>query len=281
MTALQKIVVASALSLALAGAVYEAHQNSRLHEQVDRLQREHVALAETARLAQEEREEMLGRLARAAAETALPAGSAELLRLRGEVGRLQSVLRDREAELAEAGLTELAKGVLGARRWLDQNPDQKIPELSLAEARDWIHPWLGMPHWAGTTNDFNFVLGNTRTMVKNRLAQDMGYALQRYIVSRDGHLPDALSELKPYFKLNVTEAMLERYELVHQGRVMDYPMDEVLIAEKVPTQKAQYDARIKISALAASYEKVHPYGGGGSSDLLSADAVTIKAYFKQ
>src|SRR5947208_7268874 len=66
-------------------------------------------------------------------------------------------------------------------------------------------------------------------------------------VNPNGQLPGNLSELKPYLTQPVDEAMLQRYELLHTGKLSDLPAGEFLIAEKAPVDE-QFDTLFKIGA---------------------------------
>jgi hypothetical protein len=79
----------------------------------------------------------------------------------------------------------------------------------------------------------------------------MGLAMRDYVKEANGQLPSSLSELTPYFKLYlrqpVDEAMLQRYELLHTGKLSDLPAGEFLIAEKAAVDD-QFDTLFKIGA---------------------------------
>lgn len=93
MTTLQKTVVAATV-VALAGAgIFEAHQNFKLHEQTQTLQRQQALLTEQIRQLQSECDNATNRLANLLAENnRLNSNSdrAELLKLRSEVGILRN-----------------------------------------------------------------------------------------------------------------------------------------------------------------------------------------------
>jgi RNA polymerase sigma factor (sigma-70 family) len=92
MTTLQKTFIAAALTAAIGTGIFEAHQNSQLHDQVQTLQEQQAPLAEQIRQLQRERDDATNWLASVNEENArLKSGQNlnELLKLRGEVGALR------------------------------------------------------------------------------------------------------------------------------------------------------------------------------------------------
>ncbi|HWI58535.1 MAG TPA: sigma-70 family RNA polymerase sigma factor, partial [Bacillota bacterium] len=94
MTTLQKSIIALAASAAVVAGLYQARQNANLREQVQTLQLQQVqqvALSNQVQELQRERDRATNALAALAAEqTALAKRPAEVLKLRGEVGRLRT-----------------------------------------------------------------------------------------------------------------------------------------------------------------------------------------------
>ena len=64
------------------------------------------------------------------------------------------------------------------------------------------------------------------------------------------------------FKKPVDEAALQRYTLLHVGKVSDVPATEPLVIEKVPVDD-QYDTLFKISADGYTMEGVGRWNGAG------------------
>jgi RNA polymerase sigma factor (sigma-70 family) len=94
MTTLQKTLITATIAAAVGTGIYEARQASTLRTQVQTLQQQQAPSAEQIRQLQRERDEATNRLAGLLAENARlksDAGQTELLKLRGEIGRLRRV----------------------------------------------------------------------------------------------------------------------------------------------------------------------------------------------
>src|SRR5207248_5879968 len=90
-------------------------------------------------------------------------------------------------------------------------------------------------------------LANLRRAAKIRFVFTMGQAMENYIKAANGQLPGSLSELKPYFTQQVDDTTLQRYQLLHTGKLSDLPAGEFLIAEKAAVDE-QFDTLFKIGA---------------------------------
>ncbi len=90
MTTLQKSLIAATLAAAVGTGIYEAHQISRLRQQNQTLEQQQAPLAAEVQQLQRERDDATNRLASLADETVrLKKNPTEVLKLRGEVGRLR------------------------------------------------------------------------------------------------------------------------------------------------------------------------------------------------
>src|SRR5208282_3646478 len=92
MTTLQKTIVTAALAAAVGTGIYAVHQSSRLHDQIQSLQQQEAPLTAQIRQLEQERDQASSQLAALREENArLKSGSntAELLKLRGQVGTLR------------------------------------------------------------------------------------------------------------------------------------------------------------------------------------------------
>src|ERR1043166_407788 len=169
----------------------------------------------------------------------------ELLRLRGEVGRLR--LESRELARVKAAETQSPVNLL--RRQLAQMPEKTIPELQLLDDGKWSDD--ANKGKLDTEDGVRETLAKLRRTAKLRFVLSMGHAMQDYVKAANGQLPSSLSELTPYFKPYLTqpvdEAMLQRYELLHTGKLSDLPAGEFLIAEKAAVDE-RFDTLFKLGA---------------------------------
>ena len=79
-------------------------------------------------------------------------------------------------------------------------------------------------------------------------------------------MPSELAQLKPYFNVPVDDAALQRYELLHLGRLHDN-LSDTLVKEIAPPVDAEYD----------THHEIGLYSGGVGSVNLIADAVAAAA----
>jgi RNA polymerase sigma factor (sigma-70 family) len=169
----------------------------------------------------------------------------ELLRLRGEVGRLRTESR----ELARVKAAETQSPENQLRRQLAQMPEKNIPELQLLDNGKWSED--ANKGKLDTEEGVRETLAKLRRTAKMRFVLTMGHAMEDYVKAANGQLPGTLSELTPYFKpylaQPVDEAMFQRYELLHTGSLSALPAGEFLIGEKAPVDD-RFDTLFKIGA---------------------------------
>ncbi len=95
MTTLQKTIIGAALAIAVGTGIYEGGRMMQLRDRLQTLQQQQAPLREHIQRLQRERDQATGGLAALREETArLNRNSAELLRLRGEVGALRRQIAD-------------------------------------------------------------------------------------------------------------------------------------------------------------------------------------------
>jgi len=116
------------------------------------------------------------------------------------------------------------------RRLVDARPDQRVPEMDLLPDRTWLD--IARDADLNTDEGVRRAFAELRRIAKNTLAPEISDALLRYLNDHEGQLPGRISELKPLFKLPVTEAMLDQYEMTHSGKYSDVPKGDYVISEK-------------------------------------------------
>jgi RNA polymerase sigma factor (sigma-70 family) len=144
----------------------------------------------------------------------------EILRLRGEFGRLTKSLQAMRAGAAAASpppedrLTSLAKSYAAQvdrlKQWLEANPSERIPELQRLNARDWINAVESLE----TDNDFARAMSNLRDNAEHRVLGELQTAARKYARDNNGQFPQDLSQLKSYLRSPIEDAVLQRYEIL-------------------------------------------------------------------
>jgi RNA polymerase sigma factor (sigma-70 family) len=245
MTTLQKITVGATLAAAIGTGIYKAYQVSRLREQSQRFQREQAAMADQIRQLQGERNDAKNQSARSAAENGQRESNpdaSELLRLRSEVTRLreeaksqgQKGLSDQTNDPTEAAANRMVARVKLLKERLEQMPNEKIPELQFVTEEK----WLGIANVSpklDTDSDFQWTFRQLRDSVEDVFGEMANTALKKYIEANNGQFPTDVSQLQPYFKSPVDNAILQRYEVVPASSIPSARMGgNWLIAQKAP-----------------------------------------------
>ncbi len=106
MTTLQKVLVATTIAIVAGAGLYEARQASQLRDQVQQLQQQQSPLADQIRQLQQERDDATNRVAGLRDELAAAKKNPnEVVKLRGEVGRLRQENSDMGSTSALSKLT--------------------------------------------------------------------------------------------------------------------------------------------------------------------------------
>src|SRR5207245_6631214 len=135
MTTLQKTLIAATLVAAACTGIYEARQASTLRNQNQLLQQQQAPVAAQTEQLQREKDEALRQLASLRQELQrLNQNTAELLKLRSEVGRLRKDMQSDEMDLAAIWARNLDK----LKRYFAQTPSANIPELQFLIKEDWL-----------------------------------------------------------------------------------------------------------------------------------------------
>ena len=282
MTAIQKTLIVTTLAVVAGTGIYEARQASQLSEQVQTLQQQQVPLAEQIRRLQKERDVATNQLAALDVENAqfqTNQNETELLKLRGEVTQLQNAEVQRENDPVAIAAKALVSKVNQLKQYLDEHPDENIPELQLLTTQD----WLRQASYSGdlnTDNDFDQALAELRSIAKQKFAFLMGAALDNYIAANNGQLPNDISDLNSYFNSPIDDAILQRYQLTQTGNLNDVSQPDSLIVEKSPVND-QDDTLMTIGALGFHYTGVGPSIGTGNTWFGTNITAKIKPFAKQ
>ena len=253
MTATQKLLVAAIVVASVITPVLVQHRaQTKLAEQDRALQRQAGRLAEL----QKENERLANLLAEANSSRSLPSGQYnDLLRLRGQVGRLNRDVRELTRLMVSDPATgsnalATAEEVWSERanhlkQWLEANPAGKIPELQFLGEQDWIDSIY--PNTLSSDEECRRAMSIVRANAESRVLDILAGALRNYSKANNGQFPSALSELSPYFRSPVDEAILERYEIVQADSLVSKLQqgDEWVITQKAPVDET-WDLRFTI-----------------------------------
>jgi cell division protein FtsL len=216
MTTLQKTLVTATVAILAGAGIYEARQALQLREQNQTLQQAQATLAEQIQELRRERDDATNQVADLLAENSRLKSNPnqnELLKLRGEVAGLQNSANDP----TEQAVKKVAAKVKLLKQFLEQRPDKQIPELQFVTDKVWAD--VAWNADLETEDGIRVALSNLRGEAENIFLNEMLHAaLKKYLAANNNILPATLSELKSYFDVPVTDAMLGRYELLQTGK---------------------------------------------------------------
>jgi RNA polymerase sigma factor (sigma-70 family) len=222
MTTLQKTLIAATLAATVGTGIYEARQASNSRSQNQLLQQQQAPLTEQIQQLTRERDEVTRQLAALREENErLNRNSAELLKLRGEVGVLRNAARvSMQANPADASMEAAAKSWLNRanqlRHYVEQNPNEKIPEFQFLTDREWLilSGDTGLETEDFRTNDdYRRGVESLRLQAETKFAHRVQEALRKYSSANTGQFPTDLSQLKPYCEPIVGDMLLQLYEI--------------------------------------------------------------------
>jgi RNA polymerase sigma factor (sigma-70 family) len=251
-TAIVSVVVAGLAAL----SVIQHQAQVKLREQNQTLQQQQASLADQLAQLQRDRDDATNQLAGLIAENAQLKSNSnedELLKLRAKVTQLRTANAQNDSnDPTDEAAKSIAARVKQMKQWLEQNPNEKIPELQYLTAQEWLR---GANYTADlkTDDDFDRALSQLRRDAKRTFANSIGEALANYIAGNNGQLPGEISQLGSYFNPPVDGTILQRYQLLQTGNLSAIPNNGQLIAEKAPVDD-QYDTLFTITATGYSYQ---------------------------
>ncbi len=223
MTTLQKALITTSIAVVASLGVYQAHQTSRLNEQIRLLGEQQGPLSEQVEALQHERSEATNRLAWLVGELARTKhDSLELLRLRAEVTQLRANTRTAiqasgSPDSSEVALTAWLERVKVLKQSFEQWPGKKTPELQLLSDQDWLDATA--QRTLDTDADRREVMSDLRIQAKTRFAELVKKALRRYSEANNQQVPSAPSQLSPFFEIPVDATILGGYQIAAPGTV--------------------------------------------------------------
>jgi len=263
------VLVIGILVAAVGLGFHGARQTTALRTELEAVRLRETPLAQEIEQLTRERDEIMRLLAplRATNEQ-LMLSNAGLPRLRGEISRLRRETREfAQLKTTVDAMSEPAKKWSdGAARWkqvADQRTELKIPEFQFLTEEDWLS--MGDPGWpTNSENDVRMGMAFLRAKAKSHFFPRVAVALNEYIAAHGGQLPNDILQLKPYFNSPVDDSVLERYKLLHTGKLSDFPESESLLTERAPVDD-EYDFISSAAAFGGSSWGIGKLTGTGGS----------------
>ena len=178
--------------------------------------------------------------------------------LRGEMDRIRDALQ-KQAEQRESNANNNSPTALLAdemplrqariaelKRWLEERPEEKIPELQLLSEAAWVQ----QVNWQVVTDEeYRGQMSALRGNAEMKFAQMTSKALKQYAQANDGRFPSELSQLTAYYERAMDEAILQRYTILPAKSLTflagDWKGGEWVVTQKAPVNR-KYDGRVAI-----------------------------------
>ena len=256
MTATQKLLIATIVVASVVMPVLvQRRAQTKLAEQESALRKQAAQLAEL----QKKNESLANLLAHANSSRSLPIDQFnELLRLRGQVGRLNRDVQELARLMAPGPATgtnavATAEEVWSERanhlkQWLEANPAGRIPELQFLGDQDWIDSIY--PNTLSSDEECRRAMSTVRANGELRVLDILAGALRKYGAANNGQFPHELPQLSPYFRSPIENSILERYEIVRADSLVSKLQqgDEWVITQKAPVDET-WDSRLTIGMM--------------------------------
>ncbi|MEO5803477.1 MAG: sigma-70 family RNA polymerase sigma factor [Verrucomicrobiota bacterium] len=280
MTTLQKSLITAIVVATVGAGIYEAREASTLRTRVQSLEQQQQSAPANLQQSTRELDEAKRQLAELRAENErLNRNATELIKLRGEVARLRS--SEVNANPAQAEMKSWLARVDQLKKRLEENPDQKIPELQFVTEQDWLDATHGK---FKSDKDIREALSRLRRSGESVFAGKLDSALRKYLEANNGRFPGEVSELQKYFKPPIEVAFLERYEVVPPKISPDGKIrvgNQGKITQRFPIDR-EFDARFTINpeGISSSYPAWRERTGGDSDwEILSPATKAYKAAY--
>ncbi len=269
MTTLQKTFVTAAFVATIGAGIFEAHQAAQLRAQNQTLQQAQAPLADQVRQLQAELADATNRLASLIAENnrwQANSNELELLKLRGEVGRLLEANRQLSASTNDSR-DSLIKSWLARedqlKQFAQQYSNKAIPEFQLLSDKQWLD--AAMSASFDTDTNVQQDLADLRRTAESNFAQLTQTALSKFAEANNGQFPTDLSQLQPYYSSPMDSAILQRWEIAPGSVNPGVSIGPTVITEISPVDAA-LDTRWSIG--------INVTGTAGYPQAVSGQAVT-------
>jgi RNA polymerase sigma factor (sigma-70 family) len=250
--------------------VYQAQQVAKLREQNQALQQQQAPLAEEIQQLQNDFANATNRLAKSLADkTRQNQDTGELLRLRGEVTRLKSALKDlaqlnaeNDSQSGSDGGTNayistlpLSQRIHHIQTYLVDHPEEGIPEIQFASPVKWLNSIQGP---IGSGEQLSNALMLLRRQAMSGFMSEIRMAELEFEKANSGRFPDALAQLLPLLDSAKGQVLLENYEIVPAKTIND--PNAKITGDWVIVRKARVNPNSN-----TSMERLAAYAGGQSA----------------
>jgi hypothetical protein len=167
---------------------------------------------------QQERDDATNRLAGLLAENARLKSTSnenELLKLRGEVTRLENAEAQSKNDPMAAAANAWLHRVKQLKQYIEEHPNEKVPEFQFLTEREWLtvaDAELSTDDF-NTTNEYRNAVQMLRFQAEERFAISVEEALMNYSKANNGGFPTDLSQLQPFCDPAVENTLTELYEI--------------------------------------------------------------------
>ncbi len=304
-TALHKTLIAGALTIAVGAGLYEARQVALARLESENLRRTHaVSLQELQELQRQNQEATNGAAAAQAELERVRRDNAQVLKLRGDLARVSTELRDVKQSSTNSGseFSAIAENWVKRAEYFKQyfsdHPDKSIPELQLLWGDEWIfearhNPTVFTNRSEGNTMEM--IASGLRQSAKTRFATIVSHGISLYVAEHNGELPASLSQILPYLPQAgekpdsqnryasaqpVDEAMLSRYELKFTGPIGNVPLDQPFLVERSAVDSVM-DSLLRMKIWGFNYESVGVINNMNDALHPLSDYTIIAPFLKQ
>ena len=115
-----------------------------------------------------------------------------------------------------ASILSMAENAGAINRAFQRAPEKEIPEMCFVKESTWLgiaqrYPTLNSGN--GSDETMSEAMAAVREAAKNEFGSMAGKAVAKFKKSTGGNLPTDINQLKPYFDVPVSDAMLQRYQI--------------------------------------------------------------------
>jgi hypothetical protein len=154
-----------------------------------------------------------------------------------------------------ASILSIAENAGAINRAFHRAPEKEIPEMCFVKESTWLgiaqrYPTLNSGN--GSDETMSEAMAAVREAAKNEFGSMAGKAVAKFKKSTGGNLPTDINQLKPYFDVPVSDAMLQRYQIGAGDSpialsLKSAPKDkyDIVLTERAPVDR-RFDSRYSL-----------------------------------